>query len=277
LGPVFEAGAKYCNLGPWFPKIGCTGRPGTPPQDETSVTLLSPLSCLSVEELCANATSSDLLYRFCHGYFSQPPMFLRQPITSIRRRRGLQCRNLHLCGVEARAWHERLLPPSAIQPACWMGTRLPSKGGVTWTSSFPWTLAGGSASMITYTTNHNWFAGSSYTQPTFDDGHADPGATGMVNTSNTGFITVNDLHFVNCGTPGFSNSDKCLVWEERARHRADNNTFATESWIGNYFIFDSPGSRSNLHLRATTSRTTPSHVVRFGAGQHLGTQDYVHP
>lgn len=126
------------------------------------------------------------------------------------------------------------------------GDTVTFKGGVTWTASFPWNLKGGSSSMITYTTDHTWFAGSSYTQPTFDDGHADPGGTGMVSASNTGFITLNDLDFINCGTAQTSNSDKCLVWENTHDITISNSTFATESWIGNYFIFDSPGSRSNF-------------------------------
>jgi hypothetical protein len=126
------------------------------------------------------------------------------------------------------------------------GDTLTFKGGVTWTSSFPWNLKGGSSSAITYTTDHTWFAGTSYAQPTFDDGHADPGANGMISASNVGFITVNDLQFVNCGTAEVANSDKCLVWENTHDITITNSTFATESWIGNYFIFDSPGSYSNF-------------------------------
>ena len=58
--------------------------------------------------------------------------------------------------------------------------------------------------------------------------------------------TLNDLDFINCGTAQTSNSDKCLVWENTHDITISNSTFATESWIGNYFIFDSPGSRSNF-------------------------------
>jgi hypothetical protein len=125
------------------------------------------------------------------------------------------------------------------------GDRVIFKGGVTWTSSFPWSLKGGSSSMITYTTDPSWFAGSSYTQPTFDDGHAGPGSTGMVNASNIGFITLNDLKFLNCGTAGVANDDHCLVWENSHDITISNCTFDTESNLANYFVFDSSGSRSN--------------------------------
>ncbi len=121
------------------------------------------------------------------------------------------------------------------------------KGGVTWTGSFPWTLSGGSAgNPVTYTTDHSWFAGGSYTQPTFDDQHGNPGATGMVNTSNIGFFVINDAHFINCGTTYVADGSKCLVFENAHDASLTNNVFSTASWIGVYFIFDSPGSYSNF-------------------------------
>jgi len=124
------------------------------------------------------------------------------------------------------------------------------KGGVTWTSSFPWTLSGGSSSAITYTTDHTWFTGSAFTQPVFDDQGANPGATGMANTnSGTGFITINDLKFVGCGvlsTPDLSN--KCLVFNESHDITITNSTFRTYSWISIYMVFGSAGSYSNFTL-----------------------------
>lgn len=102
--------------------------------------------------------------------------------------------------------------------------------------------------MITYTTDHTWFAGSSYSQPTFDDGHANPGSTGMVSDSGVGFITLNDLRFVNCGNASAANSNKCLVFENGHDLTFTNNTFSTESWISIYTPMTSPASRSNFVL-----------------------------
>jgi hypothetical protein len=125
------------------------------------------------------------------------------------------------------------------------GDKVTFKGGVTWTGSFPWTLTGGTSSMISYTTDHTWFTGSAYAQPTFDDNHTE---TGITNASGTGFITLNDLKFVNCGTAENFGDDKCLVWEQVHDITLTNDTFATESWITNYFPFDAPGSYSNFTI-----------------------------
>src|SRR5882724_3827864 len=134
------------------------------------------------------------------------------------------------------------------------------KGGVTWTftGSQPiWTIVGGSSSMITYTTDHTWFNGGSFTQPIFDDGHANPVAAGMTYTA-AGFITFNDLQFQNCGNSGnASDSNKCLVWENTHDITLTNNTFKANSWITNYFVFSTSGSRSNWTFTGNdTSQTT---------------------
>jgi hypothetical protein len=119
------------------------------------------------------------------------------------------------------------------------------KGGVTWTNSFLWTIVGGSSSMITYTTDHTWFNGSSFKQPIFDDGHAEPGPIGMIYSSGA-FITINDLAFTNCGTSGVPSSTKCLIFENTHDISITNSTFTTQSWINVYFVFSAAGSRKNF-------------------------------
>jgi hypothetical protein len=122
------------------------------------------------------------------------------------------------------------------------------KGGVTWTASFPWTIAGGGAgATITYTTDHAWFSGSSFSQPTFDDQAAHPGGTGMLNATNVGHLTINDLKFVNCGASQVANSDKCLVFDGGPHDLSiTNSTFACECWITIYLPITSTGTFSNF-------------------------------
>lgn len=121
------------------------------------------------------------------------------------------------------------------------------KGGVTWTASYPWTIAGGSSSKITYTTDHTWYNGGSWSQPVLDDGNTNPAATGMANMSGTGFVTLNDFKWTKCGVQGTPDmSNKCLVFENAHDIALTNSTFTTYSWISIYFIFDSPGTYSNF-------------------------------
>jgi hypothetical protein len=121
------------------------------------------------------------------------------------------------------------------------------KGGVTWTRSFPWIFSGGSAyADVIYTSDRTWFSGGSFTQPTFDDGHANPGGVGMANATGIGFITINDLKWINCGFSRVANASKCLVFTDTHDITITNSTFATESWISIYFVFASPGSYSNF-------------------------------
>lgn len=127
------------------------------------------------------------------------------------------------------------------------GDKVIFKGGVTWTSSFPWTIVGGSSSNITYTTDHSWYAGSSWSQPVFDDGNANPGATGMANMSGTGFVTLNDFTWTKCGVQGAPDmSNKCLVFENTHDITITNSVFTTYAWISIYFLLDSAGTYSNF-------------------------------
>jgi len=121
------------------------------------------------------------------------------------------------------------------------------KGGVTWTASYPWTFSTGSSSaMVTYTPDRTWYTGSSYSQPVFNDQGANPGATGMANLTSGGYVTLNDLKFINCGTAGVSNSNKCLVFTNSHDITITNSTFSTQSWISIYVVFTTGGSYNNF-------------------------------
>lgn len=130
------------------------------------------------------------------------------------------------------------------------GDRVNFKGGVTWTASFPWAIVGGSSAMITYGTDHSWFTGGSFTQPTFDRGGGGQMATG------TAWITIDDQHIVNCGTTMTFNTTKCLEFDDGHDLAFTNSTWATETWIGVYVPNNTGGSRSNV----TYSGNDCSHV-----------------
>jgi len=114
------------------------------------------------------------------------------------------------------------------------------KGGVTWTASFPWILITG----VTYTSDPGWFAGTIFTIPTFDALGSHPSG-GMANTNGRN-IRINSLKFANCGIARATNSDKCLIFTNTQDITITNSVFVTESWIGIYFIFDTPGVYSNF-------------------------------
>jgi hypothetical protein len=147
------------------------------------------------------------------------------------------------------------------------GDTVTFKGGVTWTSSYPWTFSPGSSSNpITYTTDHTWFAGGTYAQPVFDDGHADPTSTGMANITGGGYVTVNDLKFINCGTSQIANTDKCLVFSHSHDIAITNSTFSCECWITVYMPFDVAGSYSNFTFTGNDFSHT-SGAVWMGTAQ----------
>lgn len=88
----------------------------------------------------------------------------------------------------------------------------------------------------------------------------------MGNASDVGFITVNDLKWVNCGAPQTANGDKCLVFTNTHDITLTNSTFLTESWIGVYFVFSSPGSYSNFTFTGNDFSHT-SGAIWFASAQ----------
>ena len=121
------------------------------------------------------------------------------------------------------------------------------KGGVTWTGVYQWSVSGGSSSMVTYSTDHTWYSGLSWSQPVFDDQSAVPPtgpSGGMLNGSS--YVTLNDLKFINCGTAGVFTNDECLVFPNASNVALTNLTLQTHNWISVYFPFTNSGSYSNI-------------------------------
>ena len=115
------------------------------------------------------------------------------------------------------------------------------KGGVTWTTSYPWTIQHGTASTVTYTVDPAWFTGGAWTQPIFDDLGAHPAGTGMAGMTN-GYATLNNLRFTNCGITGTTDSDKCLVFNNSHHLTITNNTFDCYCWITIYLYYGTAGT-----------------------------------
>lgn len=123
------------------------------------------------------------------------------------------------------------------------------KGGVTWVSSYPWKLYGGSSSMVTYTTDHTWYTGTAWSQPVFDDQGAAPAggpSGGMINGAN--WVTMNDFNVVNCGTVSVANASECVIWPNVHDVAVTNNSFAVHYWITLYFVYTTAGDYYNITI-----------------------------
>lgn len=130
------------------------------------------------------------------------------------------------------------------------------KGGVTWpVPNYPWIFpsSGTSGSHITYTTDHTWFNGGSFTQPTFDDNHAltannAASPQGYIQVPQSG-ITVNDFNFINYGTAHAKGGNACIDVHNQHDETWTNNTFACYARIPIYIHWDSvSGTFSNILL-----------------------------
>lgn len=123
------------------------------------------------------------------------------------------------------------------------------KGGVTWTSVFQWAVVGGTSTVITYTTDHSWYSGTSWTQPVFDDQAAKPPggpSGGMINVSASN-VLLNDMQIQNCDyLSSAGQTIECVVVANASNVSITNCTFSTQSWISVYFIFTVAGSYSNF-------------------------------
>jgi len=142
------------------------------------------------------------------------------------------------------------------------------KGGVTWPkSNYPWTVANGgqSGAPDTYTTNSAWFAGSSFSQPVFDDGASHPGMVGMMAAKNIGYLTFNNLRFTNCGQSQVGDTDKCLFFLDTHDITLTNNIFTTYCWISVFFVFDDGASHSNFTFTGNDFSHT-SGAIWFASG-----------
>jgi hypothetical protein len=114
------------------------------------------------------------------------------------------------------------------------------KGGVTWPSAaLPFTItnSGATGKTDTYTTDHNWFAGSSWTQPVFDGQLF--GKTLLSVTAN--YIKINDLRIINAGKIA-ANGIMAFQFINCSYLELSNNTFAPEAWGCLYISTEKTGN-----------------------------------
>lgn len=82
------------------------------------------------------------------------------------------------------------------------------KGGVTWdTTNFPFTItySGAAGNPDSYTTDHIWYTGGSWSQPIFDGGGTRSGAAALIYADNKSYVTINDIRLQNMGTASGGN------------------------------------------------------------------------
>ncbi len=103
------------------------------------------------------------------------------------------------------------------------------KGGVVWpAASLPFTIinSGSTGNTDTYTTDHDWYAGSAWAQPTFDGSMFQKT---ILSADGKNHILINDLKFINAGTLTANGIIGCQ-FINCSYLELSNNTFALESW-----------------------------------------------
>lgn len=150
------------------------------------------------------------------------------------------------------------------------------KGGEKWIASFPWTFEGGSSSMVTYTSDQSWFTGGSWTKPTFDYQGGHPGAIGMANLTNAGWVTLDNLKFTRCGVANVADSDKCLVFTNAHHITMTNNTFTCFCWITTYFVFTTSGTKTTFTWTGNDFANTSGAVWFASAAGGAVEQDIIY-
>jgi hypothetical protein len=120
------------------------------------------------------------------------------------------------------------------------------KGGVVWpATACPLTIAnsGTAGNIDTYTTDHAWYSGAAWSQPTLDGELA--GRT-ILYGCDKGFFKINDLRIINAGSIA-ANGIKGVELADCDNMELCNNTFAPESW-GCIYIWTSKSKTFNNYL-----------------------------
>jgi hypothetical protein len=158
------------------------------------------------------------------------------------------------------------------------GDAIVFKGGVTWTKSWPWVVVGGSSSMVTYTTDRTWYAGSAWIQPVFDQEAAGTryNVNAMMSKAGSGWVTINDLKFYRCGVLGVITQAACMYFIRTHNMAITNNTFDSRTWFAIFFNFDAPGAYGNFTIRGNDFSKTTSAVwfASSAAGAHESNLTY---
>ena len=129
------------------------------------------------------------------------------------------------------------------------GDRFVFKGGVVWPSpALPMEIAGSGAAGTpdTYTTDHSWYDGGSWSRPVFDGG-----GTGveLITATARNFVTINDLALENMDVAGSNHGGYAAHFVNCTNLTLTNNRFKPYCWRGIYAVGYDGTTQSNIIIR----------------------------
>ena len=129
------------------------------------------------------------------------------------------------------------------------GDRFVFKGGVIWPSAaLPLEIVGSGASGTpdTYTTDHSWYSGGSWSRPVFDGGGI--GAQ-LLKATSKGFVTINDLTLKNMDVAGSDHHGYALHFVNCHDLTLTNNRLQPFCWRGIYVVGYDGKTQNNIVIQ----------------------------
>ncbi|MEO7317592.1 MAG: choice-of-anchor Q domain-containing protein [Chthoniobacteraceae bacterium] len=129
------------------------------------------------------------------------------------------------------------------------GDQFVFKGGVIWPSAvLPMVIVGSGATGApdTYTTDHSWYAGGSWSQPVFDGGGT---GTQLITAKAKSFVTINDLALKHMDVAGSDRGGYAVALENCNDLALTNNRLQPYCWRGFYIIAYDGRTHSNIIVR----------------------------
>ena len=121
------------------------------------------------------------------------------------------------------------------------------KGNVVWpAAALPFTIAysGSATNTDVYTTDHSWYAGSVWAQPTFD---GQLFQKTLLYASEKSYIRINDLRLINAGMAA-ANGIIAFTFSNCSYIELSNNTLAPQSWGCLYVITERTGDFNDIFI-----------------------------
>ena len=119
------------------------------------------------------------------------------------------------------------------------------KGGTVWPAEalpLAITLSGAAGYPDSYTTDHSWYSGLLWSQPTMD---GKLGSRTILSCSSAEFFAINDLRFIDAGSLT-ANGVKGTDISDCGDFEITHNTFAMQSWGGLYIWTSKPKTFNNI-------------------------------
>ncbi len=121
------------------------------------------------------------------------------------------------------------------------------KGGEVWpAATLPLTISnsGSPGHPDNYSTDHSWFVGTSWGQPTFDGGLFQ---NSLLVASEKSNFRINDLKFINAGMAA-ANGIIAFKFSNCSSLEISNNTLAPQSWGALYILTERPGDFNDIFI-----------------------------